>query len=682
MKNKKSLKNKFLFGLVIMAIFCEVVSSQTIDNIRAEIILKMPGNPGEHFTLNIKNVSRDNTISYLGGNEFPMVVTGTIEESGSNIHYSISLTALENVFFNFKQSVAAGGAVHENCQFLMPGFWYRHNLRSPQAAPSFHTSESWLVREDRLSSPLTGVFDESTGRYFTVLRTDDLKTVAYTAINYGEVILSGENDLGFTGFENQEGKTWLSFGFPYREYPKTYIRKLTLAPPVTSFYELKKGETKTLSWVVKKGRASDFSDFVSQVWTSTFDYLKPQAVSLLYSENEIKRTLSNFFVESYVESEDLNYFSGIHLRTDECKDMGGAEVGFIGRVLLNAFFAHQYAIENGHLEVGKIAAKILNSYLENGFTDSGFFRESINYHTHEESDVYSIRRQSEGVYAILNYLDYERKHGRNHPGWEGRMKKLLSNFLRLQNGDGSFPRKFKDNFELIDSTGGSTASAIVPLVMASKYFKEKEYLKRAEKAGKYLESEVIHKSDYFSSTLDAYCEDKEASLYASTAMYYLALASSGKKHVHYTLLARKAAYFALSWYFLWDVPFAQGQMLGDIGLKTRGWGNVSVENNHIDVFIFEFVDVLNFLSKETAEKRFSEFADVIKTSMFQLLPYPGHMCGIAKTGYYPEVVQHTNWDYGKNGKGFYNDIFAPGWTVASLWEMLTPGNAIEFMKSY
>ena len=21
----------------------------------------------------------------------------------------------------------------------------------------------------------------------------------------------------------------------------------------------------------------------------------------------------------------------------------------------------------------------------------------------------------------------------------------------------------------------------------------------------------------------------------------------------------------------------------------------------------------------------------------------------------PEVVQHTNWDYGRNGKGFYND---------------------------
>ncbi len=93
---------------------------------------------------------------------------------------------------------------------------------------------------------------------------------------------------------------------------------------------------------------------------------------------------------------------------------------------------------------------------------------------------------------------------------------------------------------------------------------------------------------------------------------------------------KKAAYFALSWYYTWDVPFAPGQMLGDIGLKTRGWGNVSVENNHIDVFIFDFADVLHWLSKEYNEPRFADFAAVISSSMRQLLPYEGHQCGIAK----------------------------------------------------
>ena len=72
---------------------------------------------------------------------------------------------------------------------------------------------------------------------------------------------------------------------------------------------------------------------------------------------------------------------------------------------------------------------------------------------------------------------------------------------------------------------------------------------------------------------------------------------------------------------------------------------------------------------------------MIRSSMrSQLLPYEGNMVGIGKVGYYPEVVQHTQWDYGKFGKGFYNDLFAPGWTVASLWELLTVGRTEAYFK--
>ena len=66
--------------------------------------------------------------------------------------------------------------------------------------------------------------------------------------------------------------------------------------------------------------------------------------------------------------------------------------------------------------------------------------------------------------------------------------------------------------------------------------------------------------------------------------------------------------------------------------------------------------------------------------MRQLLPYEGHRCGIAKTGYYPEVVQHTNWDYGKNGKGYYNDIFAPGWTVGFIVGIIFSGTCREVLE--
>ena len=82
--------------------------------------------------------------------------------------------------------------------------------------------------------------------------------------------------------------------------------------------------------------------------------------------------------------------------------------------------------------------------------------------------VHSIRRQSEGIYATLYYLNYEKKKGRKHPEWEKRLKGMLDTFLRLQNEDGSFPRKFKDDFSIVDKSGGSTPSATLPLVMGYK----------------------------------------------------------------------------------------------------------------------------------------------------------------------------------------------------------------------
>ena len=91
-----------------------------------------------------------------------------------------------------------------------------------------------------------------------------------------------------------------------------------------------------------------------------------------------------------------------------------------------------------------------------------------------------------------------------------------------------FSTKFRDDFTIVDKSGGSTPSATLPLVMGYKYFKDKRYLDSAKRTAGYLEKELISKADYFSSTLDANCEDKEASLYAATATYYLSLVTKGR----------------------------------------------------------------------------------------------------------------------------------------------------------
>jgi hypothetical protein len=497
------------------------------------------------------------------------------------------------------------------------------------------------------------------------------------------VILGGPTSLGYLGFDNEGDRASLTFGYPYVETPKRYIRKLTLVNPITTFARLDKGESITLVWLLREGKAIDYGQFVAETWQYAVDCLRPTPLKPLYSPSEVKAQLANYFRQSYVDKYALKYHSGLSIRCDDCLPCDHVQLGFCGRVLLNAFNALEYGEQTGDQRLVEMGQAIFDSWLQYGFTGKGYFKEEMRIANGIPADadiIHSIREQSEAVYAVLHYLTYEKRQGRQHKEWEMKMRTLMNSMLELLKADGHFPRKYRDDHSDVDATGGSTPSATSTLVMAYKYFGDKRYLKAAQQTVDYLEKNIISKSDYFSSTLDANCEDKEAAISAVTATYYLAMVSKGKQKQHYIQLCQQATYFALSWYYLWDVPFAQGQMLGDLGFKSRGWSNVSVENNHIDVFVFELAHIAKWLATQTGEYRFQLMHDVISSSLSQLLPTEQRLCGIGVPGYNPEVVQHTHWDYGRNGKGFYNDIFAPGWVIASLWELYSPQRTVEFLK--
>ena len=647
-------------------------------NIKTQISIKQPGNEAKVIQLQADG----NQLKAAGGETLPLHISAQLVNDGDDKLYTVTIKADATTYYNIGAALATG-IKSADSEFYLPGFWYHRNLRSPKQAPAFHTSKSWNFREDRLSSPMTSIYDMANGQSMSVMRCIDTPQECLTTHQQGEIILSGETSLGYLGLDCEQQEAKLTFGYPYIETPKRYIRKLTLAAPVFAFAKIEKGQTKTLKWRISKSEAKDFGQHVTMMWQRCFDSLNPQPLKARFTPEEMKKGLTNYFRQAYVGNFPLKYHSGHTLLTNDCKPFPEAQIGFVGRVLLNAFNAMEYGEQQGEQDIVATGQEILDSYLQHGLTSAGYFYDNVNFERGfplDEKVVHSIRQQSEGVYAILLYLKYEKAHGRKHPEWEAKMKTILDGFLKLQKADGSFARKYKDDGSDVDGTGGSTPSSTSALVMGYRYFGKKQYLEAARRTVNYLEQNIISKSDYFSSTLDANCEDKEAAIAAVTATYYLAAVTKGKERQHYIDLCEKAAYFALSWYYMWDVPFAQGQMLGDLGLKTRGWSNVSVENNHIDVFVFELPHIVKWLGEQKGNTRFLQMHDVIFNSLSQLMPTPERLCGIALPGFYPEVVQHTTWDYGMNGKGFYNNLFAPGWTVASLWEMYSPTRTDDFLK--
>jgi len=639
--------------------------------------LLQPGNAAETITL------QQQGDQLTAEQPLPLDISQRITTEGDHRLLTLTLTARVRAYYNIGVLLPTDFTT-DSCDFYLPGFWYHQNLRSPSEAPSFHTSRDWTFREDRLSSPLTSVFCAEKGQGVSVMRVLDAPAECLTTHQEGDVILSGETSLGYMGFEGSSGQASLAFGYPWQEMPRRYIRKLQLAPDVRAFARIEKGETKTLRWIIRSGEAQDFGQHVTATWQHCVDQLCPQPVTPLYTPEQMKAQLANYFREAYVDEFPLKYHSGHTLRCDDCKPFPAAQLGFCGRTILNGFNALEYGEQTGEQLLVQQGQAILDSYLQNGFTAGGYFKDEVRFHEPIPADaavIHSIRQQSEGVYAVLHYLRYEKLQGHQHPEWEQKIRTLLDRMLQLQNPDGSFPRKYLDDHSAVDASAGSTPSATSTLVMGYKYFGDERYLAAAKKTVEHLEQNIIGPSDYFSSTLDANCEDKEAAISAVTATYYMAMVTSGEEQKHYIDLCQKATYFALSWYYLWDVPFARGQMLGDLGFHSRGWGNVSVENNHIDVFVFELPHIARWLAEQTGEQRFTQVCDVIFSSLNQLLPTPERLCGIGVPGFNPEVVQHTTWDYGRNGKGFYNDIFAPGWTVASLWEMYSPQRTADFLTA-
>jgi len=669
--------------LYISAIFILLMSSCTSYNSTPgeEVSLlpvitlktKTAGNPAEVQQIDMKDNQNLSDIN----KDIKLNLKSQTDGEGKLI-YTLYVKAKNDVNFHVNLNFQLENMPHDTLDFLLPGLWYKRNLQVSEGAPSMKVSDEWMFREDRLSTPMVSAYNPLNQHYYALRHTNEIKNDCLLPYNNGDVISYGESDLGSVGFGNGGKDAFLAVSYPVAEYPKAYTRKLQLTNPITVFKHLKKGEKVVLKYELIKGEAPSYSDFIRQMWQYIYDSYKPELVTPAYTVDEVKQYLSDYYRQSFTDEYPLKGYSGVHVHIDECEKRGIIEVGFIGRVLLNALYALQYGEQTGDEQLVKDAYAIYDSYLANGFTRNGFIREKVDFLRNFEWEELSIRRQSEGLMSLFYFLDYEKSRGRSHPEWEERIQSLLQKIITLQRDDNSFPRKFDDNMKVLDDTGGSSSCAILPLTMAYKYFDEPEYLKIAEKTALYMKKESVDKGVYFSSTLDARCEDKEASIYVTTAYYYLWLATGKQEYIDN---ASKSVYFSLSYYYTWDVPFAKGQMLGDLGLKSRGWGNVSAENNHIDVYVFEFIDVLKWLSDKNGDKRLEAFGKVIASSMQdQLLPVEGRLCGIAKQGYYPEVVQHTNWDYGVNGKGYYNRLFGPGWVVASLWTMLSPGNTASFFQ--
>lgn len=134
-----------LFGVALMAYVGHVKAiDNRLERVSAAISLKAPGNEAKRYPLTFQQSKDKGSDFYLEASEkIPLTIFQTMEEKSDKLQITVCITALEDTYFSYSQQFSTNFH-HDNCQFYMPGFWYRRNLRSPKEAPSFHTSVAGL----------------------------------------------------------------------------------------------------------------------------------------------------------------------------------------------------------------------------------------------------------------------------------------------------------------------------------------------------------------------------------------------------------------------------------------------------------------------------------------------------------------------------------------------------------
>ncbi len=622
-----------------------------------------------------------------------------------NSEVKISVDSSSVVRIDFESSIVgrANGGINqgfsisvkelwEDVNYILPGLWYKHNAYT-EDGPGERVSHEWFVREDRLTYPSITMFCKDYS--MILLRADPAKKDPEVRGSYlkgltGNIIYdeqSGYTGLGSVGFEDTGNTQEIGIYYPFYEKRYSYQRKMPLVnlnllrSSVLALYDIKDGQKLEHSWWLRIGKEKDIQTAIHNGWELAYSRYSPELAIQKVDVKDLKESLKNYYDKAYFDAGAISGFLSVWDTHRKLPGMPIFEAGFTGRCLLNAKQYLDYGRENNDKVSTERALRIINSWCDG--TRKGFFNELwlvsnwwaefIPLHRGIPISQYfpfiiptqvSTRRQSEALWALELAYEAEKERGIDHSLWEETIIKNLDKLCEIQSDGGSFARAYYLDGRESDSNPGATSAVVMALTKGYELFGKARYLECAKKSGDYIIENVIASIDYHGSTLDSNCEDKESATYALYSMRCLYELDPDEKWLK---SAELAAEIVLTWFYLWDVPFDGGSDLGKIGLRTTGFGSVSSENNHIDVYLFDTPSTLWWLGEKTGKEEFREMARLIYFNSLQVVPVQEDLKNCARIGFVPEIIQQTLWDYGFYGKGYYGELSCVGWTVASLW---------------
>lgn len=544
-------------------------------------------------------------------------------------------------------------------EFFAPGIFYRDN-RHTYAAPSFFIADRWIFREDRLALRAVSALDPSRGG-FIVMRLDEPlfepPFVSHRKMCGNFILPSLDFDVGSLGFDRK--KPCIEAFLPIWEGDFRYYEKLRFTPPLGWLFPPFADKSVEASYLVEFCEG-DIYRLLEKMIELAWKFQK-RAETKNPNFSKVEDALIDSLKARYFESRKIKgLYSWVETFSNK-PALGVCEPGFTGMVFFSCAKMLEHSRLTGNLQSYNIAKSVLDSWCKKAIRRNGFvpdfwlhwigiknFRIKLDMPVTFETPFifarhFSTRRASEAAYGLLEAVKSE-----SSSLWVEKALAICDRLVLMQRKDGSFPRQVFSSGRERDPEIGATPSALLVLAEACK-LKWDRYKDALKRASEFVADKMVYDFEFYGSTLDSNCEDKEAMLIASLALWNAASVLDSQE---LKKSAQKAAVAAVSWFFLWEPPLPKNSLLAKAGLKISGLSAVSSENNHVDVYLFSFPSALAEMAISTGK---TSLLKIARFSLYRALEYvPTSALGPfqkgtedvwLQVGVVPELIYHTDWTY-------------------------------------
>ena len=560
----------------------------------------------------------------------------------------------------FGLSVTNASTMNDH-DFFAPGLWYQDNGDVRQRAiASDYRDEYFFFRETRLAAPFTMMRDKSSGATLSIAH-DQPNPQTYAGESRLERAIDQRIQFGALGVQKSP-RPLLGFLFPGSEGEKNYVvrRRQSGRPWALRHHPLEAGFTHDYRLLIRLDRFPDFDQALKSTWRFFYQHYHPPI---------IKADLSKV------------YQDGIDILAHYCRNYNGTwgipfavyldgrirdvdfYMAFVGGQLLGAYHLVRHGLAENLPEMIKQGEAVVDFWVDSAY-DGAESQDSLPHSWYQpvkharfrggmwENEKFwrpgpaYLRVLSEGHLAALRAWQVLHSHKRERKAWLAWVKRFGDWLCTHQNADGSYYRSYDVSGTPVTETKSNTTHPIPFLVELHKATQHQPYLNAALAAGDYAWQHIHVQAAYIGGTPDnPDVIDKEAALLALDAFMSLYDSTRDAKWLD---AAVKAATFAETWNYIWDIPMIPGDQGAQVfdRIHTAGLSLVATGHSYADYYNAFYPYQYYRLYLLTGDKHFYGVANLILHNTKQLLDTNGSK-GYGHPGLQTEGISLA----GRRGRG-------------------------------